>query len=331
MGSEKRRILMSNNDLDGSSYLVLFHYYQIPYNEVFITEYDFFENEPQMEYVMKYDEIFFIDFAPSQWMLDRMLERNITFKVFDHHEPGWEVLKDLPPSENYEIHVDFERSGTEIFYDEYIKPNLVRTKPIVEYFVEMVSGYDLWKKDKPIWEDGLNLNRIFYGLMNFGQSEYALIEPYVTTQTSKLQTSNEWFWTEKEQKLIKRAEEREEKMKALAEENLSERIDSKGKEFGVIALPSKISLGANYILEKYPHLYYVIAINTWGGGINGKLSFRARERFDCNELCCAEGHGTAAGGHIQVDEAFKLYNGSITAIRYNDEFESTGERFYIND
>lgn len=327
------RIFLGNNDLDSTGVYILLHYYQIPYTEAYLTDYDFFENETHMNYVMTYDEIYFVDFAPSKWMLDEMIDRKKHFYVYDHHEPGWEILKDLPESNLYEIHVDFERSGTEIFYDEFIKPTLTRTKPIVEYFVEMVSGYDLWKKDQPIWNDGLNLNRVLYGSMNYGQSEFALIETFVRNQTSKLQMSNEWFWTEKEQKLIKRAEEREAQMKALAEENLSVRTDSKGKKFGVTALPSKISLGANYLLEQYEDLEYVIAINTWGGGINGKLSFRSRGDFNCNELSCAEGHDAAAGGHIQVDEALKLYNGDITAISYLDEFDSndSSSRFYIDD
>lgn len=321
------KIFLGNSDLDSGSIYVLLNYYKIPYNEAYITEYDFFENESAMNYVMTYDEIFFVDFAPSEWMLNELLERNKKFYVFDHHEPGLELMKDLPESENYKIYIDLERSGTEIFYDEFIKPNLVRVKPIVEYFVEMVSGYDLWKKDQEIWEEALNLNRIFYGLMNFNEEDYPRIEPFVRTQTTKLQTSNEWFWTDKEKKLIKKAEERETQMMALAEETLSERVDSKGKKFGVIALPSKISLGANYILETYENLDYVIAINTWGGGINGRLSFRSRGDFNCNDLCCAEGHDAAAGGQLQVDEALKFYNGTIRSILYNDEYEKTGEKF----
>lgn len=323
---KRDRVFIGQTDLDGSGFVVLLDYFQIPYDDILIEEYSFFDDDQKIDYALSFKELIFIDFSPDQRMADKLLEQKKQWKVFDHHEGETRsFLKELPESNLYEINIDMEECGTSLFFKEFIAPNTRRIKPIVKEYVNLIKTYDMWKQDDPLWEEALNLNRIFYRMRNYNALvEYEAMIPFLEAQIRKFQYRSFWTWTEKELQIIKSVKEREKKVYEEGKQTLHFRKDHRGKLFGVWDGPSKISLTCSAFLKEYPELDYIIAINTWGG-LSGKMSFRSSRGFNCNEISVANGHDAAAGSQIDVDLIMEFINNKELCFAYKDECEYNPE------
>ena len=318
MGEEKRVAYIGNADLDSISAKILVQHFGLPCDKHFIVEYDIFEHQEELDKLLEYDELMFVDFSPDENFADQLLDHpEIHWKVFDHHE-SHKFLLDLPPSDQYEIHIDMDEVGTSLFFREFIIPRFKDIKPIVYRFVELVKGYDGWQIDTPIWEEALSLNRLCYKQYNFNASDAeSSFDLFVYKQTRKLRIADEWFWTKMEKELIDQARQREEDVLSESRKKLQIRKDSRGSMFGLFSAKSKISLTCHALLRENPELDYIICINTWGG-ITGKLSFRSRD-FNLHQLCFAAGHTVASGGQLEPDEAIRLLEGEYIAIQYRED------------
>lgn len=194
----------------------------------------------------------------------------------------------------------------------------------------MVNTYDLWDKESELWNDAKDLSNVLYGLVDYGQDSIVMkLKPFYDLMSKKFDKLDHWRWTQKEKNVLERAHAREQEMYEKAMSTISFREDVRGKYFGVIMIPSKVSLVASRILEEEDYLDYLVVINTYGG-LTGKLSFRSSRGFVCHDICVANGHDAASGGQITPDEAKEFWENEDLSFRYNDQYDESKPREIFN-
>jgi len=309
------KLLVSHLDLDGFGCIIL----ALKFNDILnfdsfeSADYGFEKEEENKSFMLGFDDIIITDLSISKDSYEELFKGKVNISILDHHaNTSW--VESLPGSI-----WDTSRSGTKIFWEEYIKPKIGRYSSIIEEFVERVDTYDLWKTDSPLWEEAKNLNNILYSMKNWGtsnnlQSSY----PFINFMLTKLEKLENWRWTDRETSIIEKSNKREASMLSKAQSTLSKRKDTRGNIFGVFSLPSKISLVASEILKENEDLDYLVVVNAYRG-INGKLSIRSNKGFNCTELKVADGHEAAAGANIGEDNALEFLNNDNISLVYNDE------------
>lgn len=311
---------MSNPDLDGVSYVVFIRLFDIPHDSIVIEDYTHVETDNFSDYIAGFDEIFYVDYAPDKVFYERLISEGKTVWVFDHHDRSLELEGD-------HIYVDLEECGTSLFWENYVKPNyVVEEKPIYQQFVDLVKTYDLWKQDSPLWEEAKALNSVCYSLHDYrAKSAIWSFYPYYDAQERKLRHWQEWDWTLPEKQAAQKAIDRENEMFEEAEKNLQFRTDTRDVPFGVTQIPSKISLVASRLLEKYSEkMQYIILVNTFKG-ISGKCSARSKG-FPCRSLQLPDGHEEAAGFVTRPEWIEEFLEGKKWSLAYQDEPTRTGFR-----
>lgn len=276
-----------------------------------------------MDLLCSYRKVVFTDMSIPMEHHNKLIEAGVDVSYYDHHIAA-EHLQDYE-----KMTFDLDKSGTRLFWEFYVKPRLQRFPPIVEEFVTLVDTYDIWRQESELWQTAKNLNSVLYGIRNYGETNFfESYEPFFALMVNKFKHFPHWRETDQERRLIERSEQREQDVYNKARETMSLRVDSRGKTFGVFAVPSKISLVASRILSEEPELDYLVIVNTWGG-VTGKLSFRSREKFNCNDLGAANGHDVAAGGEILPELAVEFLNDVTLAFTYNEDFDSENPRSAI--
>lgn len=304
------KILLSHVDLDGCGIIVLAEYFHryLLFDDILMLDYDFEKNENIVDYINDYSEIVIADLTLPEEDLKKF-KSNVS--LFDHHsETEW--------ISSYNDSVwDKNRCGTKIFWEEYVKPRIKRYPPIVDYFVDLVNVYDQWNLESNLWEEAKNLNSVLYGLKNYSSPEnYGKALPFFHLMKTKFDKLKEWRWTSKEQRIIESSKEKEDAIFEKCKNHISIRVDSQKKLFGVIMLSSKISLVASRILHEFENLDYLVAINSYGG-VQGKLSLRSKNGFNCNNIHVAKGHDAAAGARLSVEDTKRFWEENDLALKYN--------------
>lgn len=312
-----KKLLISHVDLDGIAGIILAQRYNkhLGFDEILSEDYGFETKEGMMEFLEGFDEIIFADMSIPEAVYDDLIEKGIKIKVFDHHETAkW--IQDKSPESVW----DHTRSGTQIFWEEYIRPHLDRYNPILDEFVTLVSTYDLWKTDSPLWETAKNLNNILYSMRDYteGLPFNEAHKKFLENTRKKLVFSTRWGFTLEENRYIRKANYSENMSFNEGMSKLSIRYDSKGRMFGVTALKSKISIVASRILNEIEELEYLVIVNLWNG-MDGKISFRSRG-FNCLELGAPRGHKQACACKILPEQAKNLLLDQTLAFTYKDEY-----------
>jgi oligoribonuclease NrnB/cAMP/cGMP phosphodiesterase (DHH superfamily) len=311
-----KRILIHHVDLDGASVGVLEEVFRekLDFDDTMLADYGFSEDPNINEYVSSFDEIIIADLSLPEEHVIPWIERGKKVMIFDHHsETSW--------IQKYEGSVwDDSRCGTKIFWEEYVKPKVGRYRPIIDQYVDLVDTYDLWDQESPLWDEAVKLNNVLGGMKNYSATnQYEMFIPYFSWMEKKLRKLNEWTWLEKEDGIHERAVKREQDVYDLAMKRLQIRTDSKGKIFGLTVMRSKISLVASRILQEEENMDYLVVVNSYGG-ITGKLSFRSRNGFNCNDLEVANGHDAAAGGSIEPEDVVRFLDNPKLSFVYSDDF-----------
>lgn len=314
------RILISHVDLDGHGIITLAKYFQdvkgvFLFDRIMGQDYGFEDDADIFGYISEYDEIVIADLSLKKEKVDWWVSQGKSVMFFDHHgETQW--------IEEFEGSVwDDSRCGTKIFWEEYLKPKIGRYKPIVEDFVQLVDTYDMWRETHPLWEEARSLNNVLYGIVDYSaEGLFEKYGPFYKIMTKKFDKMNSWRWTSKEKEIIERALAREQEMYERAMEHISYRQDSRDRYFGVVMIPSKISVVAARILTEQDYLDYLVVLNSYRG-LNGKLSFRSRRGFNCPDISMANGHAAAAGGIITVEQAQQFWENEDLSFRYNEDYD----------
>ncbi len=311
---------VSHVDLDGASPIILDKLHNIPFDDVLLLGYEFWEDKETLDYIKTFSKITITDLSFSEEFFHELINEGIYVACYDHHESS-NYMSDLPKSDKYEVYHDTTRCGTKIYFEEFILKQFPRVKKAERYLVELTDIYDLWQKESPLWEEANNLTRVLFGMSDWGASGYAAKEKFIEQQTKKIRRLSEWRWLDSEQKIIDNAVEKERIALEEAESRLQKRTDSKGNLFATFHLSGKISITATRILENHKDLKYLIIQNSFRG-LNSKLSFRSRteEEFNCLDIELANGHTCASGGSLLSNtDAVKFLNGEIYAIKYKEE------------
>ncbi len=320
---------ITHNDLDGLTPIVLDKLHNLDFDDVLSIGYEFWEDPETLNYIKTFNRVVITDLSTSEEFFHELIDLGVYVEVYDHHTSS-DWMSKLPESDKYRLVHDETRSGTKIYFEEFILKQFPRVKKAERYMVELTDTYDLWKKDSPLWEEAQSFTRVFFGMNDWSQSGYVAKEKFVDQQVKKIRRLPEWRWLASEQKIIDTAIEKEKVALEESEARLQTRTDSKGNIFGTFHLGGKISITATKILENHPELKYVIIQNSFRG-LNSKLSFRSRteEEFNCLNLCLAHGHTVAAGGELKTNtDAKRFLEGDIYAVKYSDEIEKEEDSPY---
>lgn len=310
----EQKLLISHTDLDGHGSIALAKHFNsiLQFNSMISADYGFEENLETWTFVKSFQTIIFSDLSIPKEKAEELRNEGLKVEFYDHHSKADWLKEDQDSS------FDLERCGTKIFWQDYIHPRIGRYPAIIDEFVELVDTYDLWKQDSPLWEKAKNLNYVLTGLKNWDEKDPILAtQAFYDLFNKKVQKQKHWEETRQELEIIEKANKREEDVYQKSMKLMQIRIDSKGRTFGVFPINSKISIICSRILQEEENLDYIVAFNTWGG-LNGKLSFRSRNGFNCNDIGVASGHDAAAGGQISIEDSFKFLEKKSLAFTYND-------------
>jgi oligoribonuclease NrnB/cAMP/cGMP phosphodiesterase (DHH superfamily) len=241
-------------------------------------------------------------------------------KVFDHHESSlW--IKDMVGC----VH-DSNRSGTKIFFEEYVLPSISRYKPVVREFMDLVSVYDLWQLDSPLRSMSEDLQRVFVKYGNWWLDDnLARHDRFISAMRKKLVSQDHFSWNKTELMYIQEAKASEEKAYQEAMSMIQVRTDNKGRRFAVYSAWGKISMVCHRMLnvDSMDVDYIVVAQtfhNKWGN-----MSLRAREgEFDLTELAGVNGHKASAGAVLPPDDAQRFMRENL-CFKYKNDLKSEDE------
>lgn len=302
-----KRLVGSHLDLDGLGSIVLYKYFQdrVPemnFDSFMLIDYGWEQIPENISYMASFDEVILADISAPKEYIDQIRAKGTRVRIFDHHLSA-EWLKD-----DFDSVWDKERSGTRIFWEEYVCKYVRRCPPVIRHFVDLVDAYDCWRENSPLWRDAKGLNSVLYGMKNWkAGNEIDSNREFMDHILRKLDLyPNEWIWMEKEKRLIEEAERREIELYERAEKEMRIRIDDQGKYFAIFPCGSKISLTCSSILKNNPGLDYCVCINSFRG-INGKLSFRTKTDMNLNCFAGVNGHASAAAGQVTPEMADKIW------------------------
>jgi len=315
-----KQILISHIDLDATGSIISNKLHNVSFDDIIMTDYSWQEHAETLDYVASFNRVIFTDMSPTEEYFHQLVDNGVYVEIYDHHTTSaW--CAELPPSSSYKIFHDEKRSGSRLYFEEYILKQFPRVKKAERYLIKLIDTYDLWKKESPLWEEAQNLTRVLFGMSDWGSSGYTQFEKFIDQQVKKIRRLPEWKWLDGEQKAIDNAIEKERVALEDAESRLQKRVDSKGVTFGTFFLGGKISITATKMLENHSDLKYLIIQNSFRG-LNSNISFRSRteEEFNCLNLSLANGHICAAGGAFaNITKAAAFLEGDIYCLAYIDE------------
>ncbi len=319
-----KKLLHTHTDLDGLGCLLMtrcFDHYEY-FDKVQLLNYqDYEESILLYEDIQQYSEVWFIDISPDAKLLRLLLDNNIKTVIIDHHESFykelWEPLTDKEKSK-IEYVYDNKKSGTLLSFEYYKKlKNTPRVPLVLNQIVERINAYDLWldTKDRPLFEKGMDLNRIFWGCMDWGKepNDHRKYDFWLQLMISKIDVcTNGIMFTNFEKQKITNAKLKEKAVLKKALKTLMIREDKKGRKFAIVKLASKVSVTAWTIMWNHLELSYIVVINEYNKE-NKKLSFRTRSDVDINllELMHTKGHPKACGAEISQEDIERFWQGDI--------------------
>lgn len=285
--------LVTHNDLDGLSSVVLSKFFGIEFEEILVLGY---EKVCSLESLMSNPNgIIITDLFVEEDVFNRLRSKTKYLQIYDHHISSRYLDK-------YDSQIcDVSRCGSRIFYEEFImKLPHFKHNDAVEKYVTLVDTYDRWQNTSPLFEDALNLNRLYsyyYSENGFIDSACNLLKRDMKYSDSNIKAINSILRDENT-------------TYDYAVRNLGIYTDSKGVQYGVFPCRLYASIICNRILTSHSSMTYIIGYYS-----SGRLSLRAKPDFDLTSLKGIRGHKLAAGGFLSQNEIVELRNGK--PIPYN--------------
>jgi oligoribonuclease NrnB/cAMP/cGMP phosphodiesterase (DHH superfamily) len=315
-----KNTLLSHTDADGLGSVILAKYFNLPFDKIICFDYGFEDESVAVQVLYDSDNIVVADLALTPALHDKLLEKGKSVQVFDHHETSQWI------SQKSGCVWDDKRSGTKIFFDEYVKPRIGRYKPVVREFVDLVDVYDRWDLAsllRPLSED---LQRVFVKYGNWDLDD-ALVrhDRYIIAMIRKLQKDTNFGWNNVELMYIRDAKASEDRAYDDALAMLQIRIDNKSRRFGVFSAWGKISMTCHRMLNvDNMDIDYLAVAQTFHGKW-GTMSLRSREgKFDLMELAGVAGHKASAGATLTPEDAQRFMRESL-CFRYKSDLKSIDE------
>jgi oligoribonuclease NrnB/cAMP/cGMP phosphodiesterase (DHH superfamily) len=313
-------VLLSHTDCDGLGSIILAQHFDLSFDKIVSYDYGFEDEAATVQILYDSDNIVVADLALTPALHDDLLQKGKTVQVFDHHETSqW-------TAERQGCVWDNKRSGTKIFFDEYVKPRIGRYRPVVREFVDLVDVYDRWDLASPLRPMSEDLQRVFVKYGNWDLDD-ALVrhDRYIMAMLRKLQKDEHFGWNNVELMYIRDAKASEDKAYNDALAMLQIRMDNKGRRFGVFSAWGKISMTCHRMLNvDNMDVDYLVVAQTFHGKW-GTMSLRSREgKFDLMELAGVAGHKASAGATLTPENAQKFMRERL-CFRYKSDIKNEDE------
>jgi oligoribonuclease NrnB/cAMP/cGMP phosphodiesterase (DHH superfamily) len=315
-----KNTLLSHTDCDGLGPVILSRYFNLPFDKVICYDYGFEDEANAVQVLYDSKSIVVSDLALTPALHDDLLAKGKKVQVFDHHETSQWI------NERPNCCWDGNRSGTKIFFDEYIKPRIGRYRPVVREFVDLVDVYDRWDLQSPLRPLSEDLQRVFVKYGNWDIDD-ALVrhDRYIMAMLRKLEKDEHFTWNNTELMYIRDAKASEDKAYDEALAMLQIRRDNKGYRFGVFSAWGKISMTCHRMLNvENMAIDYLICAQTFHGKW-GIMSFRSREgKFNLMDLAGVAGHKASAGATLTPEDAQRFMRENL-CFRYKSDLKSEDE------
>lgn len=300
-------LLITHCDLDGISPIILmnltgrdFFYKSIEISEVTDTFNELFETDLSI-----YENIYIIDLTIQKEIYEKLIEKELNFKVFDHHETHLyanEYKNVLVKTHLY----DRQTCGTELFY-EYLKGIYKDlNKNIINDYVNLVRELDTYNftSDKPKHLELL--------MESFGKNDF------IKSVTKRLKKDKETFeFTSFEKRFLKLKSEEVLRYMQNKEKKMFKCIINKKLCGVVFAEKNKSELG-NYLSNANPDLDLIILIDA-----SSRISYRTcRDDVEVNEFASVYGgggHPKASGSSFDDDNRFDIINAYFKDVKRLDD------------
>jgi oligoribonuclease NrnB/cAMP/cGMP phosphodiesterase (DHH superfamily) len=309
-------------DLDGIAAFILSLHFNIDFDESISVDYTERDLPQNNDILKNYDELFYIDFSPSELNLKSIDPEKCHITIIDHHQSTYDFLTNfIAANPSYHITYIFDNTkcGTELYLD-YIENTLKLEIPnCIRKFAEIVGNYDLWKEHlgDVVFENALDLNRLIWKTINYNETGIKKFEFFIRNQLRKFDTNKNNFYLYESEKLkIKEYRNKEVEKLIEAKNHLMIRYDERKNKFGVVSLKNSISIISHYILRERTDIMYLIIINTYDEK-NWKISLRSKN-FNLLQLKAVEGHEHSAGMVISQKDIRKIYRNIIKSIPYHN-------------
>jgi oligoribonuclease NrnB/cAMP/cGMP phosphodiesterase (DHH superfamily) len=313
-------VLLSHTDCDGLGSIILAQYFDLPFDKIVSYDYGFEDEAATVQILYDSNNIVVADLALTPAVHDDLLRKGKTVRVFDHHETSQWI------AERPGCVWDNKRSGTKIFFDEYVKPRIGRYRPVVREFVDLVDVYDRWDLASPLRPMSEDLQRVFVKYGNWGLDD-ALVrhDRYIMAMLRKLEKDEHFGWNNVELMYIRDAKASEDKAYNDALAMLQIRMDNKGRRFGLFSAWGKISMTCHRMLNvDNMDVDYLVVAQTFHGKW-GTMSLRSREgKFDLMELAGVAGHKASAGATLTPENAQKFMREGL-CFRYKSDIMNEDE------
>jgi oligoribonuclease NrnB/cAMP/cGMP phosphodiesterase (DHH superfamily) len=127
-----KNLLLTHSDLDGIASPVLVDYFGLSFDKVVSFDYGFEEEQDAVSILRDSQNIVAADISMTPALHNELLDSGHSIQVFDHHD-GSKWIAEKP-----NCVWDGKRSGTKIFFEEYVLPRVGRYKPVVREFVDLL-------------------------------------------------------------------------------------------------------------------------------------------------------------------------------------------------
>lgn len=301
---------ISDNDTDGTTCIILGEIYIEPLCSVYLPYMNSdrtFSDQYIYDNIENFDIILFTDIAPNLDLLNYIKNLNKTIIICDHHDTSYEVLKD----ENIEqYYYTIEDCGAKILFDKIFENS--RPPKAVKEYVELVSIYDTWKKDNPLWQQANDVMDLHIGSINYSVDDsYKANYRYIKNMKLKLKFNSNFYFTNSDKEIIQERKRKREEAYKKCLKTLEKRKDSYGNLYLYVELSSSISQICNRLLEENREYKYICCLNTYYKVVHlHKISLRSVGSF--NTLLISEkydggGHKNASSFYLEDDKIFKKF------------------------
>ena len=309
-----KNTLLSHTDCDGLGSIILAHYFNLPFDKIICYDYGFEDEDAAIQVLYDSNSIVVADLALTPALYDDLIAKGKSVRIYDHHETSQWI------SNKPDCVWDSKRSGTKIFFDEYVRQYTGRYKPVVREFVDLVDIYDRWDLASPLRPMSEDLQRVFVKYGDWSLDD-ALVrhDRYITAMLRKLQKEEHFGWNNVELMYIKDAKASEAKAYDEALAMLQVRRDNKGRKFGVFYAWGKISMTCHRMLNiDNMDIDYIVCAQTFHGKW-GVMSLRSREgKFNLMELAGVAGHKASAGATLTPEDAQRFIREDL-CFRYKSD------------
>ncbi len=253
---------ISDKDTDGVSCICIVEIYIEPLCSVYLPYMNSdrtFSDQYIYDNIENFDIILFTDIAPTLDLLNYIKNLNKTIIICDHHDTSYEVLKD----ENIEqYYYTIEDCGAKILFDKIFENS--RPPKAVKEYVELVSIYDTWKKNNPLWQQANDVMDLHMGSVNYSVDDsYKANYKYIKNMKLKLKFNSNFYFTNSDKKIIQERKRKREEAYKKCLKTLEKRIDNQGLKYIYCELPTSISNIGNRLVEENSEYSYVAIYNSY--------------------------------------------------------------------